>query len=118
MSQSKVHLFRFSGSVLLALILAAALTLLFQHQNQLKQLVKLVQPDQISVAYLRLMVHMQPQDATLRLDLAKQLSGLGRTKEARTTLQPLLFKDGKSNWPVRLIHFGIQRGGALRVRRL
>ena len=109
MSQSKVHLFRFSGSVLLALILAAALTLLFQHQNQLKQLVKLVQPDQISVAYLRLMVHMQPQDATLRLDLAKQLSDLGRTKEARTTLQPLLFKDGKSNWPVRLIHFGIQR---------
>lgn len=109
MAQSKVHLFRFSGVLLLALILVTALTLLFQHQNQLKQLVKMVQPDFISVAYLRLMIQMQPQDAALRLNLAQQLSDLGRTGEARAVLQPILYDNDKSNWPVRMMHLDIQR---------
>ena len=109
MAQTKVHLFRYSGVLLLALILATSLTLLFQHQNHLKQLVKLVQPDFISVTYLRLLIQMQPHDTTLRLSLAQQLSDLGRTGEARDVLQPMLYDNDKSNWPVRLMHIDIQR---------
>jgi tetratricopeptide (TPR) repeat protein len=108
-AQSRVRLIRISHVLILALSLVTVLTALFQYQNRLKEFLNLVQPDLISVAYLQLLVQMQPQDVALRLDLAQQLSELGRWHEARKTLIPMLGQDRQSNWPARILMIDIQR---------
>ncbi len=107
MAPVKTRVIRVSGILILVLTLVAALTFLFQYQNQLKQLVKVEQADLITVAYLRLLVQMQPQEPELRLELAQKLRTLGRWDEAQAALQPILDQGDTDNWPVQLLSIEI-----------
>jgi len=104
---TRTRVVRFSGILLLVLTLVATLTFLFQYQNHLKQFVKVEQADLITVAYLRLLVQMQPQEPELRLELAQKLRDLGRWDEAQAALQPILDQGDAENWPARLLSIEI-----------
>jgi predicted Zn-dependent protease len=108
-SHKRSTVIRFSGILMLVSALVVTLALLFNYQNRIKQLVRSEQADLISVVYLRVLVHMQPQDGDLRVELAEKLADLGRWDEARAALQPLLGDDAAENWPVRLLDLEIGR---------
>ncbi|MFI3185809.1 MAG: tetratricopeptide repeat protein [Methylococcaceae bacterium] len=55
----------------------------------------LAQPDHISVLYLQLLVNIDPDDASLRLELARQHAKMGKIKEARLVLEPFLNQQGR-----------------------
>jgi hypothetical protein len=80
--------------LILTLALGTVLGILFQQQSRLNEIVSSAQPDYLSAAYLRLLLKMHPDDASLRLRLVQQLRELGRLDDALENLKPLLTKSG------------------------
>lgn len=75
---------------LFALIITIAFSLLFYKEDRLKELFSMVEPDRISVLYLILLLNMNPENASLRLELVRQHIDLGQYDMARSILEPLL----------------------------
>lgn len=84
-----------------ALIVVVAI--LFHKGERLITKFDLSQPDRISVLYLRLMVGINPEDASLRLALARQYQKLGNLKEASQVLQSLLGQNGREALEARIL---------------
>ncbi len=68
--------------------------LVFYKEDQLKELLKLTQPDHISVLYLNLLLNITPGNDELRLELVNNYTNLGQDGNARSELGILLAKDG------------------------
>jgi predicted Zn-dependent protease len=109
-TRTRTKVIRLSGIFLLVATLIATLTFLFQYQHDLAIRIKTEPANRISVIYLRLLIQMQPQDNTLRIELAQKLRDLGRWDEAHETLQPMLSHNGQINWPAWLLSTEIQTG--------
>jgi polysaccharide biosynthesis protein PelB len=70
--------------------LTAAFVGLFPGQQHLIDIASERQPDNLSIAYLRLLLRARPDDPALRRSLAHSLAGVGKWREARSILGPLL----------------------------
>lgn len=108
-TKTKTRIIRFSGILILVLILSTILTFLFQSQNHLVTYIIAGKADLVTVSYLRLLVHIQPEDTELRLELASKLNEIGRWDEAHETLHPVLTQDGRIYWPARLLLIEIEK---------
>ena len=86
------------GAILIIIFL-----LLFHKEERLKAMLDLAQPDHISVLYLQLLVNIDPDDASLRLELARQLAKMGKIKEARLVLEPFLNQQGREATEARFL---------------
>jgi predicted Zn-dependent protease len=77
--------------------------LLFHKEERLKTMLDLIPPDRISVQYLQLLVNANPEDAPLRLELARQYIKTGNMDEALVVLKPLLAKQGREAIDAKLL---------------
>lgn len=77
--------------------------LLFHEEDSLKATFERVRPDRISVLYLQLLMDTEPDDASLRLDLARQLVRIGDIDRAYLVLKPLLAQQGREATEARLL---------------
>lgn len=77
--------------------------LLFHKEESLKATFERVRPDRISVLYLQLLMDMDPDDASLRLDLARQLVRIDDMDKAYLVLKPLLGQQGREATEARLL---------------
>ncbi len=97
---------RLLGSKLIFLFGAALIIvflLLFQKEERLKAMLELAKPDHISVLYLQLLVNVNPDDASLRLELARQQAKMGKINEALLVLEPLLNQQGREATEARFL---------------
>ena len=83
--------------------LAFVFALLFYEEDRLKELFQIEKPDHLSVLYLKLLLNINPGDASLRTELVRHYINLGELDEARAALQPLLPKNGMADLSVRLL---------------
>ena len=74
--------------LVLAGIVSALLVLLFPGRD-FENPVHLARPDELSIAYLRMLLRAHPEDAEARLLLVQQQKALGRLEEAHETLSLL-----------------------------
>ncbi len=77
--------------------------LLFYREDRFKELFQIAKPDHLSVLYLKLLLNINPRDASLRIELARHYINLGELEEARTALAPLLVKNGPAELRARLM---------------
>jgi len=91
------------------LLLAVFLCLLVViFPRNLVQTVSLSKPDQVSVAYLRVMLKRDPHNRQLRENLIAHYSQLGKTERALYELSALMLKEGDSElilWKIELLQF-------------
>lgn len=99
----------YKGLCFISLTLIIVFISLFQYQNRLKELVSIVEPDALSVVYLRLLIQVYPNDTKLRLNLANQLRNLGRLDKAYETLEPLLNQQDAEAVKARLLALDVQQ---------
>lgn len=71
-------------------VLAVVLYLLFPQKAVFEDRLYLEKPDAVSIAYLQVLLQSSPGNSELRLILVHQLTKLGRIKEARVLIIPLL----------------------------
>ena len=83
--------------------LIAIFVLLFHKEDRLKTMFNLIPADRISVQYLQLLVNADPEDASLRLALARQYAQIGSVNEANRVLEPLLNQQGREAIEARLL---------------
>ena len=76
--------------------------LLFYKEDRLKELFQIEKPDHLSVLYLQLLLNINPDDTSLRTELARHYINLGKLDEARAALEPLLVKNGPAELSARL----------------
>ncbi|MBI2779155.1 MAG: tetratricopeptide repeat protein [Gammaproteobacteria bacterium] len=76
--------------LLIACVIVATLVLLFPRKGSFESPAYLTHPDDLSIAYLRVVLRFWPEDHEARLLLARQLRTLGRLGEAREALTPLM----------------------------
>ncbi len=76
--------------------------LLFYKEDRLKELFQIEKPDHLSVLYLQLLLNINPDDTSLRTELARHYINLGELDEARAALEPLLVKNGPAELSARL----------------
>lgn len=88
---------------LFGIALAIVFVLLFIKEDRLKELFKFVEPDHISVLYLNLLLNIDPNNASLRLELANQYTNLGKYDLARIEIEPLLAIKGPEEIGARLL---------------
>jgi hypothetical protein len=97
---------RLAGTKIIFLFGAALITvfvLLFHKEDPLKTMFNLIPADRISVQYLQLLVNANPDDASLRLALARQYTQISNINEARVVLEPLLSQQGREAIEARLL---------------
>ncbi|MCO6426843.1 tetratricopeptide repeat protein [Nitrosomonas communis] len=83
--------------------LAIIFALVFYKEERLRELFRIVQPDHISVLYLKLLLNIDPENANLRLELARHYINLGDDDKARLELKSLLAKDDPAALDARLM---------------
>lgn len=83
--------------------LIAVFVLLFHKEDSLKTMFNLIPPDRISVQYLQLLLNANPDDASLRLTLARQYTKIGNIDQANVVLEPLLNQQGREAVEARLL---------------
>ncbi|WP_146059785.1 tetratricopeptide repeat protein [Nitrosomonas ureae] len=76
---------------------------MFYKEEQLKELLKLTQPDHISILYLRLLLNITPGNDDLRLELIGNYINLGQDGNARSELERLLAEKGPKFLDARLL---------------
>jgi hypothetical protein len=97
---------RLAGTKIIFLFGAALIivfALLFHKEDRLKTMFNRMPTDRISVQYLQLLVNDAPDDAALRLALARQYIQIGNVNEARVVLEPLLHQQGREAIEARLL---------------
>lgn len=97
---------KLAGTKIIFLFGAALVTvfaLLFHKEDRLKTMFDLIPADRISVQYLQLLVNANPDDAALRLALARQYTEISNINEARVVLEPLLSQQGREAIEARLL---------------
>ncbi len=75
--------------LLIICVIAATLVMVFPRKGSFESPAYLTRPDDLSIAYLRVVLRFWPDDHEARLLLARQLRTLGRLNEARESLVPL-----------------------------
>lgn len=90
MAQGRPSFFSVPALIILAVLLGIALYVLYPRQDLFSGSGNLDNPDALSLAYLEVLVRANPDDETLRVNLAKMQSSIGETASARATLWPLL----------------------------
>ncbi|AKH36795.1 MULTISPECIES: tetratricopeptide repeat protein [Nitrosomonas] len=78
--------------VIFAITLAIIFSLFFYvyKEERLKEFLQLVKPDSISVQYLKLLLNLNPDNAGLRLELARHYINLGEDDKAHLELESLI----------------------------
>ena len=69
----------------------------------------LARPDDLSIAYLRMLLRARPDDAMARLLLAQEQLALGRSDEARVSLAPLMARPDDAGTRARIVAVKIDR---------
>ncbi len=114
------HLVNVPALISMAVVISLALILLFPKKAVFSDPVYTSSPDALSIAYLKLLLKSDPDNAELRLSLVKQLYATGQLKQAMSAINPLVanapvrIKTQVFNLNVRLIaqHYFAQRGKA------
>jgi polysaccharide biosynthesis protein PelB len=88
---------------LFGIALVTVFVLLFRKEEHLKTMFNIIPPDRISVLYLQLLVNAHPDDAALRLELARQYTKTGNIDEAHVALEPLLNQQGQQAIEAKLL---------------
>ncbi len=85
----------FSGPALtvMALLLSLALYVLYPRQAMFEDTNNLDNPDALSLAYLEVLLRSDPDNTSLRLNLARMQASVGQHQKAQRTLEPLLAAD-------------------------
>lgn len=76
---------------------------MFYKEEQLKELLKLTQPDHISILYLKLLLNITPSNDDLRLELVSNYINMGQDNNARSELEILLTKKSPKFLDARLL---------------
>ena len=92
---------------LFTLIITIVFSLLFYKEDRLQELFRLVEPDRISVLYLKILLNMHPDNASLRIELARQYVDLGEYEMAYIKLEPLLANNSPIKIEARLLELEI-----------
>ncbi len=90
MANGRPSFFSFPALIILAVLLGIALYVLYPRQDLFSGSGNLDNPDALSLAYLEVLVRANPNDNTLRVNLAQMQASVGKTASARATLWPLL----------------------------
>lgn len=93
--------------VVLGLALAGLLLSLLPDRDTMEQRMSDQKLDKLSLVYLELALHEHPEDARLRLLLARRYYELSRYDDAETTLAPLLGDTSPEGRQHRLLHLEI-----------
>lgn len=78
-------------------------SIMFYKEEQLKELLKLTQPDHISILYLKLLLNITPSNDDLRLELVSNYINMGQDNNARSELEILLAKKSPKFLDARLL---------------
>jgi len=90
MANERPSFFSVPALIILAVLLGIALYVLYPRQDLFSGSGNPDNPDALSLAYLEVLVRANPDDETLRINLARMQSSIGETASARATLWPLL----------------------------
>lgn len=102
-------LFRLRFILLLGFFVLVTLVLLFQKDDRIEALFEQMGADYLSVLYLKVMVSLSPDNAKLRLLLARQLANTGEPEEAKTYLQTLSKQQGETALQARILTVQVDR---------
>ena len=77
--------------LLLGAVIVFLMTLLFPDKSTFEDQQYIENPDQLSIAYLKAIFKLRPNDIPLRLTLARQLVAIGKWKEAQKVVDGFEF---------------------------
>lgn len=93
MARKREQFFNLPSLLVLGVLIGLALFILFPRQAVFEDVNYLENPDALSIAYLRVLVRADPDNAALRINLAHMLRRTGQPKAAMGILEPLLTGD-------------------------
>lgn len=91
------------GTALVATMLAA----LFPNEHQLISFSEQHQKDDLSLAYLKLLLKLHPENNEVRFALVENYTGHGEWNDARTTIEPLLKAEDETGKRARLVAINV-----------
>ncbi len=89
------HLISIPVVILLGVAIVFLLTLLFPAKGTFEDQRYIEHPDQLSIAYLKAIFKLRPDDISLRLTLARQLVAIGKWQEAKKIIDGFEFFEAK-----------------------
>lgn len=96
MARRREKFFNLPSLLVIGALVSLALFILFPRQAAFEDINYLENPDALSIAYLRVLVRADPDNAALRINLGRMLRRTGQSEAARRALEPLL---GQENIP-------------------
>lgn len=90
MARRREKFFNLPSLLVIGALVSLALFILFPRQAAFEDINYLENPDALSIAYLRVLVRADPDNAALRINLARMLRRTGQPEAALQALEPLL----------------------------
>lgn len=92
-ARKREKFFNLPSLLVLGVLIGLALFILFPRQAVFEDVNYLENPDALSIAYLRVLVRADPDNAALRINLARMLRQTGQPGAAMKSLEPLLTQE-------------------------
>ncbi|BES73545.1 tetratricopeptide repeat protein [Marinobacter nanhaiticus D15-8W] len=90
MARKREKFFNLPSLLVIGVLVSLALYILFPRQAAFEDINYLENPDALSIAYLRVLVRADPDNAALRINLARMLRRTSQPQAALQALEPLL----------------------------